>query len=192
MINTKKLDWKKVWINNGSKNSSDLKVLNGHDKTSINSEYVVQNITELFDIISDTKVLEVGCGAGMLAQHFKCSYVGVDYSHTLIDKHKKILGNEVYVCEANELIFEDCEFDFCFSYSIFQYFPNYDYMKQTISEMIRVSKRGVFIGDIPLDSHEENHLLFNKNDFDGWITTDSFYKHETSNRFNAYKKYEME
>ena len=109
MINSEKLDWKKVWINNGSKSSSDLKVLNGHDKTSIDSEYVVHNITELFDVVSDTKVLEVGCGAGMLAQHFKCSYVGIDYSHTLIDKHKKILGNEVYVCEANELIFEDCE-----------------------------------------------------------------------------------
>ena len=49
MINSEKLDWKKVWINNGSKSSSDLKVLNGHDKTSIDSEYVVHNITELFD-----------------------------------------------------------------------------------------------------------------------------------------------
>lgn len=189
MIKRDKLDWKKVWINNGNKSSSDLKILNGYDKTSVNSAYVVQKITEIFDITRDTKVLEVGCGAGMLAQHFECNYVGIDYSHTLIDKHKKILGNDVYVCEANKLIFEDNKFDFCFSYSIFQYFSDYDYVKETISEMNRVATSGVLIGDLPSDSHEENHLLFSKTNFDGWIITDPYYKHKTSNRFNVYKKY---
>lgn len=188
MIKNNKVNWKEVWINNGNKNSLDLRVLNGHDKTSINSIDVVQKITEIFGLVNSSKVLEVGCGAGMLAQHFNCNYVGIDYSHTLINKHKKILGNDVYVCEADKLFFEDNEFDFCFSYSIFQYFPNYTYMKKVISEMTRVATNSIFVGDIPLDSHEKNHLLFDKSYFDGWVIMDSFYKHNTSNRYNAYKK----
>ena len=106
MIKNNKLDWKKIWIKNGQKESLDLKALNGHDKTSINPIVVVKRINELLGIKDDTKILEVGCGAGMLAEHFNCDYVGIDYSHTLINKHKKILGNKVYVCEADKLFFE--------------------------------------------------------------------------------------
>lgn len=40
----------------------------------------------------------------MLPQNFKCNYVFIDYYHTLINKNKKIFGNDVYVCKANKLL----------------------------------------------------------------------------------------
>lgn len=41
-------------------------------------------IARLLDIKPRDKVLEVGCGAGGLAQYMECEYIGIDYSETLI------------------------------------------------------------------------------------------------------------
>lgn len=177
------LDWKNIWIKKGKLSSFDLKLLNGFEKTTVDPSYVATEITKVLEIKKDTKVLEVGCGAGMLAQFLDCDYTGIDYSHTLVKKHKEVLNNKVYTCEANNIFFENKSFDCVFAYSVFQYFPDLEYAKSVIQEMKRLSRNTVFIGDLPFLSHEENHLLYDKDMFFDHTITCGYYNPQ---RFNVF------
>ena len=121
-------------------------------------------------------VLEVACGAGGLAQYIKCAqYVGVDYSSTLVQRHIEILHNSVLHGEANNLIFKDKTFDKVFCFGAFHYFPNMEYANQAIAELKRVAKKAIFIGDLPITSHRDTHLLYKKENFKDWKIIDGYY-----------------
>jgi len=131
---------------------------------------------EELDIKETDSVLEVACGAGGLAQYINCgSYVGVDYSTSLVKKHIQILNNSVLHGEANDLIFKDKTFDKVICFGAFHYFPNEEYANQAIAELKRVAKKAIFIGDLPVTSHREEHLLYKKEDFKDWKIMDGFY-----------------
>ena len=107
-------------------------------------------------------ILDVGCGNGLLLSKLqKCSqYAGVDYSQAMIDEAKKLLPQGVfYQSQASDLQFADNEFERVLSYSIFHYFPSYQYALDVIKEMIRVCRPGgvILIGDI-LDKHFEHDI----------------------------------
>lgn len=172
--------WKEIWQKKGESVETDLKTLDGYENTEIDSEYVSKQITKILNINPESKVLEVGCGAGLIAQHLNCDYYGVDYSIPLLKKHTQILGNKVAYSEANNLIFKDKFFDYSFSFSVFQYFEDKKYVKMVIEEMFRVTKKRIFIGDLPLKSHRKEHLLFKKEEFIGLIS-EGFYNKD---RFN--------
>lgn len=182
----KKYKWQKIWERKGKINTNNLVELDGFEATTINPKIVVSKIIKLLDIKKTDKVLEVGCGAGMLAQCLKCNYVGVDYSNSLVKKHIKLLGNSVLVAEANNLPFKDKFFDKVFAYSVFHYFPDKKYVKKALKEMKRVSRGSIFIGDLPESSHRKSHLLFKKSDFVGAVNkvnfSDGFHN---KNRFNV-------
>jgi len=176
--------WKEIWERKGNSNTDNLKELDGYENTNINPQEVAKSITEILDIKENDKVLEVGCGAGMITQYIKCNYTGIDYSYNLVKKHKTILNNKVFVSEAQLLPFKDNSFDKCFAYSVFHYFPNYKYANKVINEMKRVCKGDIFIGDLPRLSPRKEHLLFGVDDFKGEIS-EGFYNKE---RFNILLK----
>jgi len=185
-------DWKKVWQKKGEKITSDLIWLDGFEKTNINPVEVANKIIDILNIKTTDKVLEVGCGAGMLAHHLKnkCFYVGLDMTESLLRKHAGHLKNYVIQSDANDIPFKDNYFDKCFSYSVFHYFPDIEYIKKTILEMSRVTKTSkdkynIFIGDLPTKSHDNNHFLFNHKMFSwlgGFYIFDGYY---TKDRFNV-------
>ncbi len=158
-------DWKEVWERKGASESNDLASLNGYNGAN---EVLMQRapkdiaaaITKIMNLNESDRVLEVGCGAGCLAQFLKCNYVGADYSKSLVRKHIEVLGNSVLQCEAANLPFKDKFFDKAFAFSVFQYFPNQEYAKQAISEMKRVSKELVLVGDLPRRSHSKDHTTY--------------------------------
>ena len=102
----------------------------------------------------------------------------------MIKNMKKNLKKECFVAECNNLPFENSSFDYVFAYSVFHYFPNIDYSKTAINEMLRVAKKGIFIGDLPFESHDKNHLLYSAEDFSDWCITPGFYN---CKRFNVFK-----
>jgi len=175
--------WLEVWERKGSLQTDDLREVDGYEHTSIVPENAAKGIIEALDIRKEDRVLEVGCGAGMLAQYIDCDYVGIDYSRPMVKKHIEILGNSVLFGYADDLIFKDKSFDKVFSYGVFHYFPDKAYAFRAISEMIRVAKKSIFIGDLPFDSPRKEHLLFRKEEFDAWDVTDGFYNEL---RFNAF------
>lgn len=175
-----KMYWKRIWERKGELETNDLKDLDGYESTTINPEEAARRIIKILKIKKSDKVLEIGCGAGMIAQYLDCDYVGIDYSVFLVRKHIKILNHSVLFAKANNIPFKDEYFDKIFAYSVFHYFPDQEYAKKVLKEMKRVCKGRIFIGDLLITSHRETHLLFDKNDFYGEIS-EGFYNKE---RFN--------
>ncbi len=165
------MDWKKLWNERGItlKNES-LSVIDGfdHGVGKLNEDmikYIANNILTNLSINNKSIVLEVGCGSGMLLNYirgFCLKIYGIDYADTLI----KIAQNHFpegtfHKGEASDLhYFKDNMFDSVYSFSVFHYFPNLQYAKKSIREMLRVSKnKRIYIGDIPdLEKKKEAEL----------------------------------
>ena len=160
-------DWKAIWDRKGKEDTTDLKQLDGFEKTSIDMKKVAEFIIGRMEIKPSHRVLELGCGAGFLAQHIAphCKYIGVDMTESLIKKHIKLLGNSVLLAEADDIPFKDNYFDMSISYSVFHYFPDKEYFNKVMKELLRVTKRRIFIGDLPLESNDISHLLYALSDF---------------------------
>lgn len=179
--------WKEIWTRKGRADGGldQLLAFDGYEATQINMEEVAACITKELDIQPNDSVLEIGCGAGALASYLNCRYVGVDYSETLVQKHIEFLHNSVLTGEANNLIFKDKSFDKIICYGVFLYFDSKEYAWQAMEEMKRVARKGILIGEIPMRSHREEHLLFTPEEFQGWNITDGYYDPYRKDRFNA-------
>lgn len=108
------------------------------------------------------KLLEVGCGSGLLL--FKVApklekYVGTDISKDALLSIKKSMPEggipgvsiAVHRLQANELgKFEDQSFDTIICNSVIQYFPSMDYFAEVLDGFFRVLEPGgkLFLGDI--------------------------------------------
>lgn len=177
--------WKRIWEKKGRVKGGDIKEMGGYKSWSggyINTKEISEKIRRALRIKRGDRVLEVGCGAGALAQYLECDYVGVDYAKNLVKKHIKILNNSVVVAEAADIPFKDKYFDKVFAYSVFHYFPNKKYVKQAVKELKRVCKGEIFIGDLPIASHRKAHMLFKKSEFKGGEFSEGFYNKK---RFNV-------
>lgn len=179
--------WKEIWTRKGMAEggAEQLLAFDGYEATKVNMEEVAAFITKELDIKPEDSVLEVGCGAGALASCLDCRYVGVDYSETLVRRHIEILNHSVLTGEANDLIFKDKSFDKVICYGVFLYFDSKAYAWQAVKEMMRVARKAIFIGELPVTSHREEHLLFLPEEFAGWKISEGCYDPYRKERFNA-------
>ncbi len=147
--------WKQIWTRKGKAEGGieNLLAFDGYERTQVNMKEVAAEISRRLDIQKEDKVLEVGCGAGALAQYLDCDYTGIDYSPTLVRRHIELLHNPVLVGEAANLPFKDKTFDKVICYGVFLYFDNKKYAQRATEELLRVAKKGVLIGELPIRSH---------------------------------------
>lgn len=186
--------WKEVWDSKGNSDSSDLLFLDGYEHIGkkINSHLIVEEIIKILNIKDNDSILEVGCGCGFLSREFQkdYDYTGVDYSLAIINKHKNIFkSHKVYVSEANDLFFKDKTFDHVFCFGLFQYIPNLKYADTVIDEMMRVSSKSVFLGDLKFKKTRETHFVYPKDRLlkkDFIITTNKLTGDDVE-RYHAYK-----
>ena len=182
--------WKEIWEKKGSVVGSkkDALEMGGWNKTLTPAEEIVGKLVDFLDIKSSDKVLEIGCGAGGMAQYLDCEYIGIDYSKTSVSKCMEFFQKPALVAEANNLPFKDNYFDKCFAYGCFMYFPSMQYVEQVVSEMRRVTRGGIFIGEMPRESHEPKHLLFHEEDMEklGLKILKGWAEPYTQIRFSAY------
>ncbi|MFC4311648.1 methyltransferase, partial [Steroidobacter flavus] len=107
------------------------------------------------------RVLEIGCGVGLLLQHLapQCSaYVGVDFSASAIQQLQSwIRGRDdlrnVRLMQRLATELEDLEsgaFDTVVLNSVVQYFPDIEYLLTVIQGAVRLLSPGgrIFIGDV--------------------------------------------
>lgn len=163
--------WKDIWDSKGESEQNDLLFLDGYEhlKGRVDSKVICRGITSSLKMqrvrinprAPKESVLEVGCGAGFLARELSNDfrYRGIDYSKPMIRKHLKIFpGHQVWVSEANRIPFEDNSIDYAFCFGVYQYLPSEEYAMEMISEMKRVSRKGILMGDLKDLATREQHL----------------------------------
>lgn len=181
--------WKDIWTLKGMEEGTkdDILKFDGWEKSLTDISDVAELIKDTIKLKQSDKLLEVGCGAGGMAQFMDCKYVGIDFSPSLVEKCMKFFGKAAICSEANSIPFRDNYFDKCFSWGVFLYFPDYYYMKMVVDEMKRTTKGDIFIGDIPKESHNERHLTYSEKQFHdlGFETLGGWAEPYTQSRFNA-------
>jgi ubiquinone/menaquinone biosynthesis C-methylase UbiE len=179
--------WGAVWDRKGNSDSEDRLFLGGFDQLDfpVDFEAAAKTLTRILAIKPEDRVLEVGCAAGLIARHLDCRYIGVDKSEPMIKKNIAINKNSACACEADDLIFKDKTFDKSYVFTVFQYFPDLDYARRAMEELIRVTKKSLYIGDIPKESHDSSHCLYTEEFFAGWEPAPALYPRE--NRFSIVK-----
>ncbi len=186
--------WKEIWTQKGAMEGTkdDIRIYDGWEKSTADMKETAQRIAGLLDIRPTDRVLEVGCGAGGLAQYMDCEYIGIDFSPTLVKRCMEFYQKSAVVSEADDIPFKDGYFDKCFSWGVFLYFPDWEYTRRVVSEMTRVVKTGraIFIGELPKESHDSKHQLYREEQFEklGLQTARGWSEPYCDIRFNAWSR----
>jgi 2-polyprenyl-3-methyl-5-hydroxy-6-metoxy-1,4-benzoquinol methylase len=114
-----------------------------------------------------SNILEIGCGLGTMAMNWArqgVNITAVDLNPKAVELTKKRfelygLKGEIRVEDANELSFEDSEFDYSYSWGVLHHSPN---LKQSVSEVMRVTKPGGGYG----------MMLYNRRSIAHWYMTE--------------------
>ncbi len=151
---------RRIWNKRGKENNpikaAHFVIVKQGKETGLISESVwdetAREIAERLDLKKEDSLLEVGCGSGLLLERLKNKVsfcAGVDISEEML-KHIKDENIELRVAEASKLPFEDEKFSKVFCHSVFHYFPDIEYAKQSINEMLRVCKQDgtILISDV--------------------------------------------
>ena len=184
--------------NKGTENTSDLYLLNGWENTLFDPQKLIDKIINTLYINKDEKILEIGCGAGLLSIFLKdYDYFGLDYSITLVSKHIQLLENIVINFSCTDIIFKDNYFDYVIINSRLEYLNSIDELNKTMSEIERITKKGIYIANIrhktrtiKIDKHkydgEFSHFIINKEYFSklGYKIIDSLYDED---RYDVFK-----
>ena len=153
--------------------ADDLLVAVGRSKDSATLKVISEDISSKLDLNSDDYLLEVGSGTGVLLSELskKSKLVnGVDYSTEAVKRGKKAFPDiEMQVAEADNLPFDDNQFDKLLCYGVFHYFVDTKYALSAIDEFLRVCRKGgtILIGDLPskrhfhLSQHYKKSSIFN-------------------------------
>ena len=199
IINESNLNWSNIWEKKGECNTENLYFLNGYEGTNFNADLQTKRFITLFNIQDNDSILEVGCGAGLIASHLKkYNYIGIDKSLSLVNKHIHLLYNIAINFSSTDSIFKNKHFDYCICNSMLEYLNNNDELDKTMDEIERVTKYGVFIGNIryktrtsKTEKHIYNgtftHLIIEKTYFANrgyTIMTNLF---EPDERYDVYK-----
>jgi cytidyltransferase-like protein len=178
-------EWEHIWQKKGTIDSNDLQLLNGYEETTFDPASAWSRMKDTLNICETDEILEVGCGAGYIAQHIEHFYVGLDASQPLVLKHHQILNNVVFQAYAHNIPFADNSFDIVIMNNVCGYFKDIDYTKSVIRELERVASKAVFIGDArhkPQPKRSKHiykgptqHLINTPEDFEGYTITPGFY-----------------
>jgi non-ribosomal peptide synthetase component F/ubiquinone/menaquinone biosynthesis C-methylase UbiE len=123
--------------------------------------WVEETVTRLRPLARGRRVLEIGCGTGLLLTRLAgdCeSYLGLDFSTEALDQLQAYVRTrddlrhvELREAKAHDLSFlADDSVDLVILNSVSQYFPDVDYLVGVIEGAVRVTQRGgqIFIGDV--------------------------------------------
>ena len=171
--------WNEIW-NLKAIDSSNHDIINGfaHCDNKIDSTNLFEHLLEQNNIKKYESILEFGCGSGRIGQYFinnDYNYTGLDRSENMVNTFKNLLNvKNIYQINDLSIPFESNSFDVIICYSVIQYLSNLDEFTFLLNEMIRVSKRIIYIGDIESIDHTNNnnqyythksdlkHLIINK------------------------------
>ena len=157
--------WKEIWNKDERISKIILESLikaDGFDSGagSFSVDDWIKYTNEFYNILkikNTDSIYDIGCGSGAFVYplYLKKHLVGgVDYSKILIDLANTIMQDNNFT--NNEAInINDDRYDIVLSHSVFQYFKDLDYAKNTIKKMINKANKKIAILDIN-DATKEN------------------------------------
>jgi ubiquinone/menaquinone biosynthesis C-methylase UbiE len=161
-------DWKSVWDRKASTYSGDQFDLSGFENArELDTEVAAGNLCHLMGAKPGDSILEIGCAGGLL-----------------VKKTIELNSFSAVCCGADNIIFKDESFDYVFAFSVFHYFPDFEYARRAISEMKRVARKAICVSDVPVTSHDSSHLIYTVEFFAGWQISGGLYPREHE-RFTA-------
>jgi len=106
---------------------------------------LVERLFNQIDLSNVKKVLEIGCGIGVITSYLAGKYrweiIGIDLDPEQIARAKKDNNENEYLkffeADATNLSFEDNEFDVVLSFDVLHHIPDWD---KALSEIVRVLK----------------------------------------------------
>ncbi len=92
-------------------------------------------------------IVEVGCGPGAFYLVLKklypsINYVGFDYNEKFIEYLQSLNFEGKFMCLDAINLPTLKQIDFCFSHSVFHYFPTHNYALEVIDSMAKMIKKG--------------------------------------------------
>jgi len=122
----------------------DLRRIKGYHK---HVSTIKINILKEYIKNKNFKVLEVGCGTGIILSNIRglCKATGIDLTEDMLKIARK-KGLNVKMAEATKLPFKDDIFDLVYSFQVLPHVPD---IKKAVDEIVRVSKNdGIIIFDL--------------------------------------------
>ena len=123
--------------------------------------YITKKLLE-YDM-TDIKVLEIGCGIGIISASMRLMYMkniglkATDVSPVFAKGAKSMFGLDTYVAQANELPFKDKEFDAIFMFDVLEHIHP-DERADSYNEIERVlNSKGMMFINNPLDAETSEH-----------------------------------
>ncbi|HYN04446.1 MAG TPA: class I SAM-dependent methyltransferase [Vicinamibacteria bacterium] len=125
----------------------------GHPVDAAIYDAIYERINSLVEFAPEDDVLEVGAGSGLLleriARRVRKAY-GTDISAGVLELVPPASNVELQQMDSDALRFADASFDKVVLNAVIQLFPDKDYARRCVAEMVRVCRPGgfVYIGDI--------------------------------------------
>ena len=173
-MGSQKINWYKVW--NKKKNNevnkkvsvNDLLALNGFDKHSLikKKDYLnfIKILRKILKINKKKKIFEFGCGSGLLLyllkKHSK-SVSGYDFSKPLIRVAQKVLKQRKDITFSKNFLKKKNQYDVVIMNSVMQYL-DYKSSNKIIFNLIKLSKKYLFIGDVLEKSKQKKYFNYRK------------------------------
>mgnify|MGYP001180426168 CR=1 FL=1 len=112
-------------------------------------EKIARSISKHYELPSDAKILDIGCGKGYLLYDFlkilpKAEIYGLDISKYAISNGKEEIRNFLNIGNANNLPWKDNFFDLVISINTLHCLHSYDLYK-ALTEIERVGKKNKYI-----------------------------------------------
>ena len=112
-------------------------------------EKIARSISKHYELPSDAKILDIGCGKGYLLYDFlkilpKAEIYGLDISEYAIRNGKEEIRNCLNIGNANKLPWKDNFFDLVISINTLHCLHSYDLYK-ALTEIERVGKKDKYI-----------------------------------------------
>ena len=115
-------------------------------------EAIVAEVRSKLDLNSTVRLLDVGGGAGLIRQRVEpevAVYYLTDFSWSMLQRAGG--ARRAFVSEAGRLPLAGGVVDRVLCYSVFLEFPDLEYARMAIVELLRVTRAGgvILIGDLP-------------------------------------------